>query len=136
MCGIAGLFDYSASPHGDHRGPTHGNGAGGEGGDARREMTYRVARMVDAVRHRGPDEAGCHADGPFVLGHARLSIIDVLGGRQPLFSEDGAVAVVCNGEIYNHRELRAGLEQRGHRFATRSDTEVVVHLYEELGEGC
>ena len=115
MCGIAGLFHYA------------------EPVAVRRE---EVARMVAPLRHRGPDDQGVHLAGPIGLGHARLSIIDVAGGHQPIFNEDRTVAVVCNGEIYNHRELRQGLEARGHRFATRSDSEVIVHLWEELGAGC
>ena len=69
-----------------------------------------------------------------MLGHRRLSIIDLEGGRQPIGNEDGTEWIVCNGEIYNYRELMAELEAKGHRFRTRSDTEVVLHLYEELGE--
>ncbi len=94
-------------------------------------------RMTGLLAHRGPDDAGesvfAAADGGrvAVLAHRRLSIIDVEGGHQPLASEDGAVQAVFNGAIYNFRELRAGLERRGHVFRTRSDTEVLVHLYEE-----
>lgn len=84
--------------------------------------------------HRGPDDEGVLQTGPVVLGMRRLSIIDVEGGRQPIANEDGEVAVVANGEIYNFVELRRELEARGHRFRTRSDTEVLVHLYEERGE--
>jgi asparagine synthase (glutamine-hydrolysing) len=91
--------------------------------------------MADALAHRGPDAAGFHADGPVALGHRRLAIIDLSrNADQPILSEDGAVAAVVNGEIYNHRELRQVLESRGHRFRSRSDAEVVVHLYEEHGE--
>ena len=90
--------------------------------------------MVDALRHRGPDGDGVHRAGPATLAHTRLAIIDVAGGDQPLHSEDGSVSAVVNGEIYNHVEVRAELERRGHRFATRSDSEVVVHAYEEYGE--
>ncbi len=115
MCGIAGLFLY-----GDH-------------GAAPRDT---LTEMVAPLAHRGPDDQGVHLAGSLGLGHARLSIIDVAGGHQPIFNEDRTVAVVCNGEIYNHRELRQGLEGRGHRFATRSDCEVVVHLWEELGPRC
>jgi asparagine synthase (glutamine-hydrolysing) len=115
MCGIAGLFAYAAD------------------GAASREI---LAALVAPLRHRGPDDAGVYAVGPLGLAHARLSIIDVSGGHQPIFSEDRTVAVVCNGEIYNHRGLRRELEARGHRFATRSDSEVIVHLYEEMGPGC
>ena len=90
-------------------------------------------RMVDSLRHRGPDGDAVRRLGPLTLAHTRLAIIDVEGGDQPLDSEDGAVTAIVNGEIYNHRELRRELEQRGHRFATGSDCEVVVHAYEESG---
>jgi asparagine synthase (glutamine-hydrolysing) len=90
-------------------------------------------RMVEALRHRGPDGEAVRRIGPLTLAHTRLAIIDVAGGDQPLDSEDGAVTAIVNGEIYNHRELRARLEPRGHRFATASDSEVVVHAYEERG---
>jgi asparagine synthase (glutamine-hydrolysing) len=93
-----------------------------------------LRRMTDRLAHRGPDGSGAFLDGPVALGHRRLSIIDVAGGQQPLGNEDGRVQVVFNGEIYNYPELRADLEKRGHRFATHSDTEVLVHLYEEVGE--
>ena len=93
-------------------------------------------RMVEALRHRGPDGEGITRHGPLTLVHSRLAIIDVEGGDQPLDSEDGDVSVVVNGEIYNHVDLRAGLEKRGHRFSTHSDSEVVAHLYEERGPGC
>ena len=92
--------------------------------------------MNDRVTHRGPDDAGWLVDGPAGLAMRRLSIVDLAGGRQPQFNESGDVAVVFNGEIYNHRELREGLQARGHLFSTDSDTEVLVHLYEELGDGC
>jgi asparagine synthase (glutamine-hydrolysing) len=92
-----------------------------------------TAAMTTALRHRGPDGSGSYRRGPALLVHTRLAIIDVGGGDQPLFSEDGSCAVVVNGEIYNHLDLRAELESRGHRFATRSDSEVVVHAYEEWG---
>src|SRR5215210_7896884 len=90
-------------------------------------------RMVEALRHRGPDGEGVKRIGPLTLAHTRLAIIDVAGGDQPLDSEDGSVTAVVNGEIYNHLELRGQLEERGHRFATGSDSEVVVHAYEEHG---
>ena len=92
--------------------------------------------MVEALRHRGPDGEGITRHGPLTLVHARLAIIDVEGGDQPLDSEDGDISVVVNGEIYNHLDLRSGLEKRGHRFATHSDCEVVAHLYEERGPEC
>jgi asparagine synthase (glutamine-hydrolysing) len=93
-------------------------------------------RMVEALRHRGPDGEALRRIGPVALVHTRLAIIDVAGGDQPLDSEDGRVTAIVNGEIYNHRELRAALEQRGHRWATNSDSEVVVHAYEEYGLDC
>lgn len=92
-----------------------------------------IERMIAAVKHRGPDGQGIHLEGPVGLGHARLSIIDLAGGRQPLLNEDGSVAVVCNGEIYNYRELREQLIQKGHQFRTHSDCEVLVHLWEDAG---
>jgi asparagine synthase (glutamine-hydrolysing) len=123
VCGIAGLFRYSDAA-----------GGVGTGNDAAFRET--LAALVAPLRHRGPDDAGVYAVGPLGLAHARLSIIDVAGGHQPIFSEDRSIAVVCNGEIYNHRGLRRALEARGHRFATRSDSEVIVHLYEDLGPAC
>ena len=90
--------------------------------------------MVAALRHRGPDGEGVYVDGPATLAHTRLAIIDLAGGDQPLHSEDGVVTAIVNGEIYNHHRLREDLESRGHHFATRSDSEVVVHGYEEHGE--
>jgi asparagine synthase (glutamine-hydrolysing) len=92
-----------------------------------------AAAMCGALRHRGPDGDAVRRLGPATLVHTRLAIIDVAGGDQPLTGEDGSVSAVVNGEIYNHLELRAELEARGHRFATHSDSEVVVHLYEEHG---
>jgi asparagine synthase (glutamine-hydrolysing) len=92
-----------------------------------------LERMTDAIVHRGPDSDGHHVRGPLGIGFRRLSIIDLAGGTQPLFDESGAIAVTCNGEIYNYKELRAGLEARGHRFRTGSDVETIVHLYEEHG---
>jgi asparagine synthase (glutamine-hydrolysing) len=97
---------------------------------------HAAERMVEALRHRGPDGEALRRIGPVALAHTRLAIIDVVGGDQPLDSEDGGVTAIVNGEIYNHAELRAGLEQRGHRWATASDSEVVVHAYEEHGLGC
>ncbi len=90
--------------------------------------------MGDAILHRGPDDSGSFADGELLLGMRRLAIIDVAGGHQPIASEDGQIVVVCNGEIYNFRELRKQLQAAGHRFATDSDSEVAVHAYEEYGD--
>jgi asparagine synthase (glutamine-hydrolysing) len=99
--------------------------------------------MCEAICHRGPDDRGIvqfpaagagYPRAAAALGSQRLSIIDLQGGHQPISNEDGTVWTVLNGEIYNFRELRDELEQKGHRFATRSDTEVIVHLYEEQGE--
>jgi len=92
-----------------------------------------MSRMTQSLIHRGPDDSGVYQAPGVALGIRRLSIIDVPGGHQPITNEDGTVVVVFNGEIYNHRELRARLEGQGHRFRTRSDTEVLVHLYEEYG---
>ena len=92
-----------------------------------------VAAMNGTLVHRGPDSSGTFVEGSVGLAARRLSIIDIAGGDQPVANEDGRIRVVQNGEIYNHAELRAGLERKGHRFATRSDTEVLVHLYEERG---
>jgi asparagine synthase (glutamine-hydrolyzing) len=93
-----------------------------------------LGRMGDAIVHRGPDDSGSFVDRDLLLGMRRLSIIDVTGGHQPIGNEDGQVIAVCNGEIYNFRELRRDLERAGHRFATRSDSEAVVHAYEEYGD--
>lgn len=92
--------------------------------------------MLKALQHRGPDGFGVYSDTRCVLGHARLSIIDIDGGWQPIFNEDSTLAVVFNGEIYNYLELRQELIPRGHRFRTRSDTEVILHAYEEWGDRC
>src|SRR2546425_1880736 len=92
--------------------------------------------MTDTIVHRGPDDEGYYLSGPIGLGFRRLSIIDLSTGRQPISNEDGTVWIVFNGEIYNYQELRRDLLSRGHAFRTQSDTEVIVHLYEELGKGC
>jgi asparagine synthase (glutamine-hydrolysing) len=104
---------------------------------ARADVPEELAvEMCATLRHRGPDSRGSFSDGRAALGIQRLAIIDVAHGDQPIYSEDGSVVVVHNGEIYNYRELREDLVARGHRFATESDTEVIVHLYEDLGEDC
>ena len=94
----------------------------------------RVMRMCDAIRHRGPDDWGTFVEGGVGLGMRRLSIIDLAGGHQPIANEDESVLVILNGEIYNHEAIRRELVARGHRFRTRTDTEVLVHLYEDDGE--
>jgi asparagine synthase (glutamine-hydrolysing) len=115
MCGIAGIY------FGDHRPP---------------DAAARIERMTLALAHRGPDDWGCHEDQRVVLGHRRLSIIDLKTGQQPIYNEDRTVSVVFNGEIYNFEEIRRRLIDRGHRFQTNSDTETIVHAYEEWGESC
>ena len=95
-----------------------------------------VKSMADTISHRGPDDDGYFISGPVGLGFRRLSIIDLSGGHQPLSNEDGSIHIVFNGEIYNYKELRQYLLGRGHIFRTQSDTETIVHLYEELGEAC
>ena len=93
-------------------------------------------RMVAALSHRGPDGRGVHVDGEIGLGHARLSIIDLAGGKQPMSNPEGTIWISFNGEIFNYVELRSGLMDRGWRFTTKSDTEVILRLYEEMGEDC
>ncbi|MCC6747487.1 MAG: asparagine synthase (glutamine-hydrolyzing) [Deltaproteobacteria bacterium] len=95
-----------------------------------------VRRMVGSLHHRGPDENGAYLDPQVALGHTRLSIIDLAGGAQPMTNETGALWIVFNGEIFNYVELADELRARGHRFATRSDTEVILHGYEEWGDAC
>jgi asparagine synthase (glutamine-hydrolysing) len=115
MCGIAGRFNF----------------------DAARPVDGQVLRaMTDCIAHRGPDSAGYYRGQGIGLGHRRLSIIDLATGDQPLANEDGRVQVVFNGEIYNFADVRAELVSRGHRFRTHSDTEIIVHGYEEWGERC
>ena len=114
MCGICGTFDLTGEP-------------------ASRPL---LDRMTNALRHRGPDGDGQWIDGEAALGHRRLSIIDVDGGAQPIGNEDGTLQVVFNGEIYNFVELRTELKALGHQFKTKSDTEVIVHAYEQWGHDC
>ena len=99
----------------------------------RRVDESRLVAMRDTLTHRGPDDAGIYLDDGVGLGHRRLSIVDLGGGRQPMANEDNRVWIVFNCEIYNHRDLRPGLEERGHRYRTVSDTETIIHLYEEQG---
>src|SRR5262245_51207130 len=114
MCGIAALLKTTGEP----------------------AVAAEMTPMVASLAHRGPDGAGIHCAGPVALGHRRLSIIDVAGGRQPLSNEDGSAWITFNGEIYNYRDLRRELTSKGHRFRTNSDTEVIVHAYEEWGVDC
>src|SRR3989344_8763657 len=113
MCGIAGILNHPFGP-------------------APSESELSV--MISQLRHRGPDGYGFYADDEVGLAHARLSIIDLEGGWQPIHNEDKTVWVVFNGEIFNYIELRQALERYGHSFYTHSDTEVIVHLYEQFGE--
>ncbi len=107
----------------------------GATGHAISEQALR--RAIDSMRHRGPDGSGVFMDPeiPVALGHARLSIIDLTTGAQPLYSENGNVVLVCNGEIYDHERLREELILLGHTFCSRSDSEVIIHLYEQFGLG-
>ena len=113
MCGICGKLNFDREkvvPHG------------------------LIKSMADTIHHRGPDDEGYYVSGPLGLGFRRLSIIDLAMGHQPLANEDDTVWIVFNGEIYNYQELREFLLCKGHVFKTRTDTEVIVHLYEEFGE--
>src|SRR5689334_18668078 len=100
------------------------------------EVRTAIRPMTRALRHRGPDGEGYFEVPEAVLGHRRLAIIDRAGGAQPITNETGTAWIVFNGEIYNHHELRQRLEDRGHRFTTKSDTEVILHAYEEFGTAC
>jgi len=115
MCGIAGFADVDLLPP---------------------DAAARAVRMRDVLTHRGPDDAGLWCDEHAALAHRRLSIVDLKAGHQPLANEDGTVSIVFNGEIYNHADIRRDLEQRGHVYQTRSDTESIVHAYEEWGDEC
>src|SRR5688572_31437885 len=114
MCGIAGIISVSDAP----------------------VQRHEIESMCQAIVHRGPDEDGFYISHGVGMGMRRLSIIDLETGRQPVRNEDGSVWVVFNGEIYNFRELRELLEGKGHSFYTTTDTEVIVHLYEEYGPRC
>ena len=100
------------------------------------EDRTRAGQMADVLYHRGPDAAGLWTDAQAALAHRRLSIVDLAGGHQPLSNEAGGIWVTFNGEIYNHRDLRVQLEAAGHRYRTHSDTETIVHAYEEWGDDC
>jgi asparagine synthase (glutamine-hydrolysing) len=95
-----------------------------------------VKAMADTIQHRGPDDEGYYVSGPVALGFRRLSVIDLHSGHQPMSNEDGSIWIVFNGEIYNYQDLRTFLLEKGHVFKTRTDTEVIVHLYEEFGPEC
>ena len=114
MCGIAGFAQIGAD----------------------RESSTVLERMVSTIRHRGPDDFGYYSDSHVALGHRRLSIIDLSTGHQPMTNEDGTKWIVYNGEIFNHAAIRPPLESAGHRYATRSDTETILHAYEEFGPSC
>ena len=115
MCGIAGIFEF---------------------GEKARADSSVLRRMCDVIAHRGPDDDGFFTQGSIGLGMRRLSIVDLATGHQPISNEDGTITIVFNGEIYNHRALRENLITRGHRYRTQSDTETIVHLYEEYGKDC
>lgn len=100
------------------------------------ENEEAILLMRNALRHRGPDDAAMWSDAEVSLGHRRLSIIDLTTGQQPIYNEDRSVLVIFNGEIYNHQELRVVLERSGHRYASHSDTETIVHAYESFGPAC
>ncbi len=119
MCGIAGFVEREGRASGD-----------------RREAAAVLERMCAVIRHRGPDDQGTTLIGSAALGMRRLSIIDLAGGHQPMSGEDGSVTIVFNGEIYNFQELQSLLESRGHVFKTKSDTEAIVHAFEEFGSAC
>src|SRR5512135_542736 len=115
MCGIAGIIAAERLPP---------------------DAVARATAMRDVITHRGPDEAGLHADAHAALAHRRLSIVDLSAGHQPLSNEDGSIWIVFNGEIYNHAAIRGELEAAGDRYHTKSDTETIVHAYEEWGDDC
>jgi asparagine synthase (glutamine-hydrolysing) len=120
MCGIAGFVDYRDASN----------------ARAEEERGQILERMCRVIRHRGPDDQGVMLKPGSALGMRRLSIIDLAGGHQPISNEDDAVTIVFNGEVYNYRELQSDLQARGHQFRTNSDTETIVHAYEEFGSSC
>jgi asparagine synthase (glutamine-hydrolysing) len=115
MCGIAGFVANFAGEH---------------------DTATTLARMTGILRHRGPDDSDLWSDGTAFLGHRRLSIVDLATGHQPMSNEDGDLWIVYNGEIFNHEDLRPGLEQAGHLYRSRSDTETILHAYEQYGAAC
>ena len=132
MCGIAGIVDLHALQQ--RLDPVPANASDVPTADTCGERRTAMRRMLEALRHRGPDGEGIHHDDCVTLGHRRLSIIDLAGGRQPLRNADGSLWLVCNGEIYNYPALRQELERDGYRFLTHSDCEVIIGLYERFGE--
>src|SRR5947209_3724420 len=115
MCGIAGIVSSDCLPE---------------------DAATRTAAMRDILTHRGPDDAGIYTDQYAALGHRRLSIVDLSTGQQPLANEDRTIWIAYNGEVYNHADLRRDLEARGHAYRTQSDTETIVHAYEQWGDDC
>jgi len=112
MCGIAGIYGQDS------------------------ELGDTVQAMTAALHHRGPDDEGFYFGNNISLGMRRLAIIDLKTGHQPVFNEDKSIIVILNGEIYNYKTLRSELKDKGYQFSTHSDTETIVHLYEEYGEEC
>src|SRR5688572_31959012 len=115
MCGICGIVNFNATE------PVN---------------RHLVEQMTSAQAHRGPDDDGYFVEGNVGLGHRRLSIIDLSGGKQPIFNEDESAVIVFNGEVYNYAALTEELVGLGHSFRTRSDTEAIIHAYEEYGDDC
>jgi asparagine synthase (glutamine-hydrolysing) len=116
MCGIAGIFYYNKAEQ--------------------QNLRAEIAKMTACLVHRGPDDSGYYIGGHVALGHRRLSIIDLKTGHQPMFNEDKSICIIFNGEIYNFQEIKSGLIQNGHQFSSNSDTETIIHAYEEWGEAC
>ena len=114
MCGIAGIIDSRKSL-------------------SETDVESILNRMMTRIHHRGPDDCGIYLEPGMGMGNVRLSIIDVAGGYQPLSNEDGSLWIVYNGEVFNYIELHKELIKKGHRFKTQSDTEVILHMYEEYG---